>query len=76
MPVQTAKWTLGPSLPIARPEPIDKGRASDFITRVRAPRNPFMMKPAMMTLISDIPEPAAYGANALTSFAEQKAKRI
>jgi hypothetical protein len=35
-----------------------------------------MTKPAMMHLISEIPEPAAYGANALTRFAAVKAKSV
>jgi hypothetical protein len=35
-----------------------------------------MTKPAMIHLISEIPEPAAYGANALTRLAAVKAKRV
>ena len=40
------------------------------------PRKPFMMKPAMMHFISEIPLPAAYGANDLTRNADVKANRI
>lgn len=75
-PVQTAKWTLGPSLPIERPEAIARGRVIDLISSVHPPRNPFMTKPAMMHLISEIPEPAAYGENDLTSLAAMKANSI
>jgi len=39
------------------------------------PRKPFMMKPAMMHFISEIPLPAAYGANDLTRNADVKANR-
>jgi len=35
-----------------------------------------MTKPAMMHLISEMPEPAAYGANDLTRVAETRAKRV
>ena len=35
-----------------------------------------MTKPAMMHFISEIPDPAAYGANDLTRRAEVKAKII
>jgi hypothetical protein len=48
----------------------------DLIKRVHAPRNPFITNPAMMHLISEIPEPAAYGANDLTRRAAMKAKII
>jgi hypothetical protein len=52
----------------------------DLMTKVQAPRNPFITKPAIMHLISDIPDPAAYGANDLTSVAavneNSAAKRI
>ena len=50
-----------------------KGNAIDLMSRVQNPRNPFITKPAMMHFISDIPDPAAYGANALTRLAEVKA---
>jgi hypothetical protein len=72
-PVHTAKWTLGPSFPTERPDAMASGKAIDLIRRVHAPRNPFMTKPAMMHLISEIPEPAAYGANVLTRTAAIKA---
>lgn len=75
-PVQTAKCTLGPSLPTDRPDAIANGNPMDLISNVHAPRKPFITKPAMMHLISEIPEPAAYGANDLTKVAEMKAKRI
>ena len=39
------------------------------------PRKPFMMKPAMMHFISEIPLPAAYGANDLTRNADVKANK-
>jgi len=35
-----------------------------------------MTKPAIIHLISEIPEPAAYGANALTRLAAVKAKSV
>lgn len=75
-PVQTAKCTLGPSLPTDRPDAMASGKPMDLISSVHAPRKPFMTKPAMMHFISDIPEPAAYGANDLTKVAEVKANRI
>lgn len=37
-----------------------------LIRNVQKPKNPFMMKPARIHLISDIPEPAAYFARDLT----------
>jgi hypothetical protein len=52
-----------------------RGRARDLIIRVHEPRNPFMTKPAMMHLISEMPEPAAYGAYDLTRVAAVKANR-
>lgn len=58
-PVHTAKWTLGPSFPTDRPDAIANGNPIDFINNVHAPRKPFITKPAMMHLISDMPEPAA-----------------
>lgn len=58
-PVQTAMWTLGPSFPTDKPAAIAKGKPRDLINNVLIPRKPFMMNPAMMTLISDIPDPAA-----------------
>jgi hypothetical protein len=39
-----------------------RGKQMDFISRVQKPRKPFITKPAMMHLISDMPDPAAYGA--------------
>ena len=75
LPVHTAKCTLGPSLPIDKPEEMASGNARDLMRSVQKPRNPFITKPAMMHLISDIPEPAAYGAKDFTSRAEEKAKR-
>lgn len=41
------------------------------MARVQKLKNPLIMNPPMMHLISDIPEPAAYGANDLTSFAAE-----
>jgi hypothetical protein len=52
------------------------GRAIDLMTKVQKPRKPFMTKPAMIHLISEIPEPAAYGAYDLTRTADVKAKKI
>lgn len=46
----------------------------DFMNSVHHPRKPFMTKPAIMHLISEIPEPAAYGANVLTRTAAVNAK--
>ena len=51
------------------------GRPIDLINRVCQPRKPFMMNPAMIHLISEIPEPAAYGANDFTRIADVNAKR-
>jgi hypothetical protein len=51
------------------------GSAIDLIKSVHPPRKPFITKPAMMHFISDMPDPAAYGANVLTSFAAIKANR-
>ena len=34
-----------------------------FNNKVQPPKNPFITKPAKMHFISEIPEPAAYGAN-------------
>ena len=42
------------------------------MAKVQKLKNPLMMKPPMMHLISDIPDPAAYGANDLTSLAAEK----
>jgi hypothetical protein len=39
------------------------------------PRKPFITKPAIMHFISEIPEPAAYGAKLLTSLAAVKENR-
>jgi hypothetical protein len=58
-PVHTAKCTLGPSFPTERPDAMASGSAIDLIKRVQAPRNPFITKPAIMHLISEIPDPAA-----------------
>jgi hypothetical protein len=41
---------------------------------VQPPRKPFITKPAMIHLISEIPDPAAYGAKVLTSLADVNAK--
>lgn len=38
-------------------------------TSVSSPRNPLIMKPPRMHLISEIPEPAAYGAKLRTRYA-------
>lgn len=35
------------------------GKQIDLINSVQNPRNPFITKPAMMHLISDMPDPAA-----------------
>lgn len=74
-PVHTAKCTEGPSLPTDKPDAMASGRPMDFMASVRAPRKAFIAKPATITLISEIPEPAAYGAKVLTRTAERKAKR-
>ncbi len=52
------------------------GRATDFMIRVQSPRKPFILKPAMMHLISEMPEPAAYGANDLTKVAAVNANTV
>ena len=38
------------------------------------PRKPFMMKPARMHFISEMPLPAAYGAYCRTRYAADRAK--
>lgn len=43
------------------------------MSRVHHPRKPFITNPAIMHLISEIPDPAAYGAKDLTSVADVKA---
>ncbi len=48
----------------------------DLISKVQDPRNPFITNPAMMHLISEMPEPAAYGAKDRTRLAEVNAKII
>jgi len=53
-----------------------KGSPIDLMNKVQPPRKPFMTKPAMIHLISEIPEPAAYGAKALTSLAAVNAKSV
>ena len=53
-----------------------KGRQIDLMSKVQKPRKPFITKPAMIHLISEIPEPAAYGAYALTRLAAARAKII
>ena len=45
-----------------------------FSAKVSALRNPLMMNPPKIHLISEIPDPAAYGANALTKKAAVKEK--
>jgi hypothetical protein len=45
------------------------------MARVHILKNPLMMNPPRMHLISEIPEPAAYGANDLTSFPAEYEKR-
>lgn len=44
-----------------------------LINRVQPPKYPCITKPAIIHLISEIPEPAAYRANVLTREAETKA---
>jgi hypothetical protein len=53
-----------------------RGSATDLITNVQKPRKPFITKPAIIHLISEIPDPAAYGANDLTRLAEVKANMV
>jgi hypothetical protein len=43
------------------------GRPMDLINSVVAPKKPFITNPAIIHFISDIPDPAAYGAKLLTS---------
>jgi hypothetical protein len=47
-----------------------------LISNVQKPKKPFMTNPAMMHLISEMPEPAAYGAKDLTSVAAVNAKKV
>ncbi len=63
-------------MPTERPDPIARGRQTDLMIRVRRPRNPFITKPAIIHLISEIPDPAAYGAKDLTKVAATKAKNV
>jgi hypothetical protein len=72
-PAQTATWTLGPSLPTLKPDAIANGKEIVFIARLNVnldiekeggwdvvnPKNPFMMNPAIIHFISEIPLPAA-----------------
>jgi hypothetical protein len=44
------------------------------MTSVQVPRNPFITNPAIIHFISEMPEPAAYGANDLTRVAAVKEK--
>lgn len=53
-----------------------RGKASDLMIKVHQPRKPFMTNPAMMHLISEMPEPAAYGAYDLTRLAAVRANRV
>jgi hypothetical protein len=48
----------------------------DLIRRVQKPRKPFMTKPAIMHFISEMPEPAAYGAKDFTRVADVRAKSV
>jgi len=43
---------------------------------VQKPRNPFITNPAIMHFISEIPDPAAYGANDFTRLAEVRANIV
>jgi hypothetical protein len=52
------------------------GNATDLMTKVQNPRKPFITKPAIMHLISEIPDPAAYGANSFTRLAEVSANMV
>lgn len=52
------------------------GKARDLIISVQKPRKPFMTKPAIMHLISEMPEPAAYGAYDLTRLAAVRANKV
>lgn len=72
-PVHTAKCTLGPSFPTDRPDAMASGSAIDLISNVHAPKNPFITNPAIIHFISEMPEPAAYGANDLTRLAATNA---
>jgi hypothetical protein len=63
-------------LPTERPDAIASGRATDLMAKVVKPRKPFMTNPAIIHLISEIPDPAAYGANDLTKLAEVKANIV
>jgi hypothetical protein len=50
------------------------GSVKLLMMNVQSPRKPLITNPPMMHLISEIPDPAAYGANDLTSLAAEKAK--
>ncbi len=62
-------------MPTDNPEAIASGNPIDLMTSVQAPRYPFITNPAIIHLISDIPDPAAYGAKDLTSVAAVREKR-
>lgn len=51
------------------------GNAIDLMRSVQAPKKPFITKPAIIHLISEMPEPAAYGANVLTRIAATNASK-
>ena len=48
---------------------------SVFKAKVGALRKPLMINPHRMHLISEIPDPAAYGAKALTKYAAENENR-
>lgn len=59
-------------MPTDSPEAMAIGSPIDLIRSVVKPKKPFMTNPAMMHFISEMPDPAAYGAKLLTSLAAVK----
>lgn len=59
-------------MPTDNPDAIASGSPIDLIKSVVKPKKPFITNPAIMHFISEMPEPAAYGAKLLTSLAAVK----
>lgn len=62
----TRGWMITVSIVLCHTPELEHTRVRLLIMRVHVPKNPFIIKPAKIHLISDIPEPAAYFANDLT----------
>ena len=58
-------------MPTDSPDAIASGSPIDLIKSVVKPKKPFMTNPAILHFISEMPDPAAYGAKLLTSRAAE-----